>query len=156
MTSLDLVPITALTFDSTELMRADGLYLTMKKGLGEIASVRGSDQIVPGRPGRLVRARMADTLRIELEGLVGGKADAMVPLTEPASYYALVIELVALFDPSKDPAVLSCVLPDGSTATINVRTIPPLLWDETIAGRLANLNVELESVDPAWSIVPPP
>ncbi len=151
MTVLDLVPVTALSFDSTDLMRTDGLFLTIKRGLGEIPSVRGSDQVVPGRAGRIARARVADTLRIELEGIVGGIA-AAAPFTEPVSYYALVLEMKALFDPTKAPAVLSCVLPDGSTATINVRTLPPLLWDEEIAGHFARLNVELESVDPGWVV----
>ena len=155
MTTLDLVPITDLTFDSTVLMRTDGLFLTIKRGIGEIPSVRGSDQIVPGRAGRIARARVADVLRIELEGVVGGKADLVTPVTEPAAYYALVLAMKALFAPTKVPKVLSCVLPDGSTATINARTIPPLLWDEEIAGRLARLNVALESVDPYWVVTPP-
>lgn len=157
MANLDLVPITDLTFDSVVLMRDDGLFLQLKKGIGEIPMVRGVDQVIPRLAGRYPRARVADRMVIELEGLVRGIPDeADDDPSEGEAYYTLVLAMKTLFDPTKAPASLSCVLPDGSTASINVRVVPPLLWDEIIPGRLARLNVSMESVDPDWTLTPPP
>lgn len=153
MANLDLLPIRALTCDGTVVMRDDGLFLSLKKGLGEIPYVRGSDQIVPGLAGRIPRSRIGDRMALELEGLVRGIPDeADNDPSEPVAYYDLVLECRNLFDPTKEPWILSCLLPDGSTASINVRVVPPLLWEELIPGRLARLNVALESVDPTWDI----
>lgn len=156
--TLDLLPHTGLTFDSTSLMRDDlSLFLAIKRGLGEIPTVRGEDQVVPGRAGRIARARVADQMSIELEGWVGGISDDdPVVITEPEAYITLVRELVALFDPTQVPKALACTLADGSTASILVRVSPPLLWDEKIAGRHAKLNVALVSVVPTWTITPAP
>lgn len=152
MPSLALVPVTELTFDSGLLMDDAGLFLQVKRGLGEIPFVRGTDTIVPRRTGRIARARVGDRLSIELEGLVRGIET--LTETEAETYYALVLSVKALFDPTKDPATLSCILPDGSTASILVRVVPPLLWEEIIPGRLARLNVAMESVEPDWTITP--
>lgn len=147
--TLDLLPITDLTFDGTVLMRDDGLFLWLRKGAGEVPGVRGVDVVVPARVGRVARNRVADRLLVELEGIVGGirTDDGIVIVEEPVSYYALVLEMAALFDPTKDPATLSYTLPDSSVISLLARTTPPLLWDETIPGRLARLNVALEVVD---------
>lgn len=153
MPSLDLLPITSLTFDGTLLMRDDRtLYLSLKRGVGEVPTVRGEDVVVPRLAGRVARARVPDRMALELEGLVVGYRDPTDGSpTEPESYYTVVREMRALFDPTKDPALLSGILPDGTLASINVRVVPPLLWDEMIPGRLAKLNVALESVDPDWA-----
>lgn len=147
-------PVTALTFDSTLLERDDGFSLSLKRGLGEVATVRGVDTVIPGRAGRVFRARVADRMALELEGNIIG-IGTFPTSTDAEAYYALVLEAQDLFDPTKDPAVLSCVLPDGSTATINVRVVPPILWDEKVPGLAARLNVALESVDPDWVITAP-
>lgn len=158
MTNLNLVPITALTFASTVLMRTDGLFLQLKRGFGEVPLVRGVDQLVPRRSGRIPRSRVADKLSIELEGYVRGIPDeGDNDPTEPEAYYTLVDELVTLFDPTADERTLSFLHPDGSTRSISCRVVPPLLWDEIIPGRLAKLNVALEAVDdPSWTTTPPP
>jgi hypothetical protein len=153
---VNLVPITGLTFAGTSLMRDDGVFLMLKKGAGEIPSVRGVDTIVPGLTGRVFRNRVADRLVLELEGYVQGQEDPDDhDPTEPEAYYDLVDELVELFDPAADPAALSGTWPDGSIRSIDCRVVAPLLWDEVIHGRLAKLNVALESVSPAWDVTPP-
>jgi hypothetical protein len=151
--NLDLVPITDLTFASTSLMRDDGVFLQLKRGFGEIPTVRGVDQLVPRRAGRIPRSRVAERLDIELEGLVRGIPDeADNDPSEAEAYYALVEELVTLFDPTANERALSFLHPDGTTRSINCRVVPPLLWDEQIPGRLARLNVSLVAVDdPSWS-----
>lgn len=155
MSNLDLLPITTLTCDGTVVMRDDGLFLSIKKGLGEVPSVRGVDQVVPRREGKIARARVGDKMALELEGLVRGIPDeGDDDPSEAAAYYTLVAEVRAIFDPTKDPWVLSVEMPNGDTWSINVRTVPPLLWEEIIPSRLARLNVALESVDPDWTITP--
>lgn len=150
----DPFPVTAVTFDGTSLQRADGsVILEIKRGLGDVPRVRGRDQVVPGLAGRIPRGRIADVLPLELEGIIEG-----VGATEAerrSSFVALRQEMRALFDPTKDPEALACVLEDGSTATINARCVPPLLWEER-PGYIARLNVALESVDPDWDITPEP
>lgn len=134
-------PVTSLTFDGTSLQRLDGSVLfEIKRGLGDIPSVRGVDQIVPGRRGRIRRNRIADALTLELEGVVDAG--------DLAEFAVLRQELHDLFDPEAGDLVLSCLLEDGTTATINALVVPPMLWDEK-AGH-ARVNVALESVDPDW------
>ena len=145
-------PITDLEFDSVPLQRDDlSVVLEIKRGLGGVPTVRGSDQIVPGRSGRIPRARVADVTAIELEGVLEGTGpdDA----SRRADLVALREEMRALFDGTKDPAPLSCVLEDGSTATIDVRVVPPILWDE-LPGYVVRVNVAMESVDPDWTVTP--
>lgn len=156
MANVDLLPHTALTFDGTVLMRDDGLFLAIKKGIGEIPLVRGSDQGVPHRAGRIRRARVADKLLIELEGLVRGIPDETDDdPSEAVAYLALVDEVTSLFDPTgSTERTLSYQAADGTTRSIGCSVVPPLLWEELIPGRLARLNVALEAVeDPTWSIV---
>lgn len=151
MADLELIPIETLVYDGTSLMRDDGLFLAIKRGLGEIPVVRGTDTVVPGQTGRTARARVADRMAIELEGYVRGIGTTGDD--EASAYYDLVLEMQTLFDPTKDPAVLSATLVNGANLTINARAVPPLLWEETILGRLARLNVQLESVDPYWTVL---
>lgn len=150
----ELATIHTLTADGTLIQQtAIGIHLEITRGINELPTVRGSDQVVPGRAGRIARARVADTLTLELEGVV---LAIPVSFTDPdggISFRTLMATLRALFNRTKDPWVLEGVLEDGSTAEINVRCVDYVV-DEKVAGKEAEIKVALESVDPDWVITP--
>lgn len=145
MTSPDLIQI---TFSSTPLFDSDGhLRCRFLKGWpGETPMVRGEDDVIAAATGRSFYAKVGDHLDIELEV-------AIAEVSESA-FRAEMSTLYALFDATAAPAVLSAVLEDGSTATINAYVVPPVLTRELVVGLAAQLDVALISIDPTWVIVP--
>jgi hypothetical protein len=67
-----------------------------------------------------------------------------------ANFRANAHAVRTLFDPTAEPADLVAALEDGSTATIAARTLNAV-WDQR-APEIAAVSIELESVDPDWSI----
>lgn len=145
------VAVIGLTFDGTDVQDADfGIFLEIVRGLNEGASVRGTDWVVPGRAGRIAGNREGDRLPIELRGVVMG--DGVGLAAQRADFAALREQVRALFPTDGDPAPLVATLEDGSTATIQARTINRA-WIDGDAD--AELSIEMESVDPDWVIEPP-
>lgn len=69
-------------------------------------------------------------------------------LTEAAqrsSFAALRQVVRVLFAPTANPGALVATLENGTTATIQARTLPTPLWDQLVPA-LARLSVELEAV----------
>lgn len=144
--------ITSLEYAGTALRHANLDYvLWLTRGLDSSALVRGEDDIVPHRAGRTPRSRVADVRIIELEGWVLAHGDTVAE--HVANYRASLEELRALFDPALAPRTLSAVLEDGSLATIEARTLSYVATGR-VAGHVAELAVQLESVDPEWVIEP--
>lgn len=139
-----------LTFGGTDLQQNPiGIFLEIVEGLAGTATVRGTDTVVPGLAGRIARNRQPDTRRIELRGLVAGTG--ATEALQQDSFWDLVATLRALFDPTDSPASLVATLPNGTTATILARTLPTMVWDQTLPA-LARVTIELESVAPTWTI----
>lgn len=152
---MSTVVVVELTLDGTPLFTDDGTrwFRIVRGHPGSPPAVRGSDKVIPHAPGAVPRSRVASHLDIELEGHQfapeGDLDDAR------AAFRIGVTELLELFDGSLAPRTLSALLEDGSTATIDVRVTPPVLVDEheREQGLVADINVGLRSVDPAWVIV---
>jgi hypothetical protein len=144
--------VTELTYDSEELQPSSLDYvLWVIRGLNDIPSVRGTDQVVPTRTGQVERNRKADKLAIELKGYVlanGDDVDATV-----ANFRGSVETLKGLFDPALASRVLAATLEDGSAASINARVVG-LAMPEVVPGHVAEVSVSMESLDPYWVITP--
>lgn len=129
-------------------------------GLDGIFDVRGSDTIIPGKDGREVRSRTADSMTVVLHGMVFGTPGGA---GVSGSYSARMAELKDVgFYPVTDPIPLT-IHPDavgvggrvgaGETATLNVRFLrivgPPAVGDQ-----VRQFDIELECVDspPEWVI----
>lgn len=145
------VAVIGLTFDGTDIQQNPlGIFLEIVRGLNEGPSVRGTDTVVPARPGRIARNREADVWRIELRGYISG-----IDTDEEgqrADFRTLVNIIKTLFDPTSMPAPLVATLEDGSEATIQARALPSPVWDQVVPS-MARLSIELEAVED-WVIVP--
>lgn len=132
-----------------------GIHLEITRGINEPPAARGVDQVVPHRTGRIPRARVNDVLQLELEGFVLAIPDADDDPDGGISFRTQMAELRAVFARNRDPWVLTGVLEDGSTATINVRCTD-YAAPEPVSGQVAEPKIALESVDPDWVITPAP
>lgn len=144
------VAVVGLVYDTVDLQASDfRLFLEIERGLNEPVEVRGRDTLVPGRAGRIARARVADRLDIELRGFVFG---AGANETAQRSDFAALRQIVRnLFDPRKMPVNLVATLENGTTATIAARPLPGILWQKVIPTHY-RISVPLESVAPDWAI----
>lgn len=149
--STTIAPVKDLTYGGTDIQDLRGIYLEIVSGLAEPPSVRGADTVVPGRPGRIRRNRVADTQPIELRGWVCGDGDGEA--AQRADFATNRAAFRALFSPTAGDRVLSCTLEDGSTATINASALAATIWNQ-IVPTYAEVSVRLESVDPDWVITP--
>lgn len=140
------------TYRSTGLVHVTlDWVLWITRGLNDAPTVRGTDVTVPAKAGRLVRNRVADVLVIEMQGYV--LAHGATVADTVANYRASVEALRALFDPTLTPGELELTLEDGGTGLINARTLD-LNMTERVPSHVAEVRVQLESVDPTWVITP--
>jgi len=152
---VSLIPI---TFDGTALYSTDLTIVSRftRGSPGEPPQVRGTDDTVPGRPGRVPYPRVADVLPIGL--LVRIQPSPTLTTSQSlAAIETLRRSLLTLFTPGV-PRVLSAALKDGATATINADVLPPVLVKDLIPdapGFILEFDVALESVDPGWAVEPP-
>lgn len=146
----NIAAVRDLTADGYLLQQDEiGIHFEITRGLNELPTVRGADDIVSHRTGRVARSRVADVLDLELTGFVMGIGSDMTACR--ASYRGLIQALQAVFDPTKDPWTLSCTLEDGTAASITVRAV-----DMAVTGGIpelgsAEMKVALESIGPGWS-----
>lgn len=136
-----------LTYDSQDIQDIDGIFLDLHKGgPGEIADIRGIDDIIPGLDGRTVRNRRVDKRTIELRGFVRGTGSDEAAQRE--DYWDNRIALAALFDPTEVNNLVA-TLPGGLEYTISARTQPPFVLNQRVPS-FAEVSIVLESVDPDW------
>lgn len=144
------VAIIGLTFRATDIQSLPtGVFLELVDGIAAPPSVRGADTVVPGRSGRIAKARVGDVWSGELRGLVTGAGS-----TEAAMRDALADlreTMRALFDPTLLPGALVATLENGDTATIQARALPGQIW-EIVVPSMYRVSIEVESVDPYWVI----
>lgn len=136
--------VIGLTFASTDLQESPiGVFLEIVRGIAESPTVRGVDTTVPGLAGRIARARISDTLTIELRGYVAG-----VGTTESdqrTSFASKRAALRTLFDPTLAPAALVATLEDASTLTVIARALPTAVWQQIVPS-MAQVSFELEAL----------
>lgn len=150
----ELATITALTYDATSVQQLPiGIHLELVRGISEPPAVRGSDDTVAARAGRVAYNRVADVLPLELAGIVLGiGADDEAQRSSFRSLMGSLRDLLAAGTIA--PKVLAGTLEDGSSATINARVIDYQVT-ERIRSQAAEVRVALESVDPDWVITAP-
>jgi hypothetical protein len=142
--------IIAMTYRGVDLQPADlHFFFELQIGLNELSEVRGEDTLIPDAIGMQPRNRRATRRYIELEGFVAGAgADEAA---QRANFRDTMDTLQDLFDNTLQPGVLSLLTEDGSTRTINARTLNILPGTEGIPS-YRSLNIAMESVDPDWSV----
>jgi hypothetical protein len=141
--------VIGLTYRGTDIQDPDGIFLELLRGLRERGEVRGTDRVVPNAAGQVPYNRVAHRRVIHLRGWVVGTG--ATDAARKSDFVANAAAYDALFDPTLDPGELVATLEDGSTATIDARTLPGDIWDH--AGPVAAIvDVELESVDPDWVV----
>jgi len=145
--------VVGLTYRGTDIQDTDGIFLEIYRGLIEPVEVRGVDLIVPSRSGQIVRNRKGHRLGIGLRGWIRG-VDASAPIDEAGDRSDFATNRAAfrtLFDPTLDPGALVATLEDGSSRTIDARTLNVI--PDQVVPTFVRVDVELESVDPDWTVV---
>lgn len=143
------VAVIGLTYAATDVQEADlGVFLELVRGLNELPAVRGMDVVVPGRRFRIPRNRIADTLILELRGMVRGEgADEDA---QRADFRNKVDALQVLFSTERVPADLVATCEDLTVRTISCRPVN-LAWSQILPSYAA-LSVELEAFED-WTVV---
>lgn len=153
MTNAISYTLADLTFDGTDLQRSNlTVHLDVTVGLDEVPNYRGVDTIIPTLDGRVSRLWRADSLDIELSGIVQGTGS-----TEDdrlGSFRDIVEELKTLFQPGGGPSVLTGLGKDGATYSINAKPVQQgaLRWGPQTLPGVRELTVILISLDPAWDV----
>lgn len=142
--------LTGLTFDSEDLQDYPRIYCWVRKGMYETPSVRGTDVIVPGLPGRFEGGRENDVLPLVLECHLTADLAAYPTMDDVwADFTDRVVAFRELMAPNRSRAALVAGLPDGSTSrTIQARPLNTSLIKE-IPGEYVALSIEMEG-DGDW------
>lgn len=138
----------ALTYASHDIQDINGIFLEIKRGLNEIAEVRGRDNVSPGATGLFARNRKKSRRTILLEGWVRGEGNTEA--NQRSDFRDNVQTLQGWFDATSF-ANLVATGEDGSTNTISARTMPPMVWRQ-VTPSMALVSIELESVAPDWTV----
>lgn len=139
--------VIGITYRGTDVQDVDGIFLEIYSGLNERVDVRGVDRVVPGSAGQVAYNRRGHRRGIGLRGFVRGSgANEDVQRDD---FRANVDVYDSLFDPTLDPGALVLTLEDGTTRSIDARTLPGDIWDQKLP-TFASVDVKLESVDPDW------
>lgn len=142
-----------LTYDGTDIQDLDGLFLEITQGLDDSpTSVRGVDVTVPGADGQTARPRRFHERRIVLAGFVRGSG--FDTEDRQADYRANVRDMLVLFETgggaAYTPADLVVTLEDGSTQTVQARTLS-VITVPVIPSEYSSVSVELLVVA-AWTV----
>jgi hypothetical protein len=147
--------VSSLTFRSLDLHSAEGpndvgIRLQITVGFLARPETRGEDYIVAARVGRSSGDRISDTLKLVLEGTVRGST-----VEEWRTYTDLL--WAVLDENGAEPGELEAGegylgLASGQTATINARVRNVIPGPIRAGGMLQSWSIELESIDPAWSV----
>lgn len=141
-----------LTFDGVDLQRSDlSVHLDLLEGLNDGLDVRGEDTVIPTARGRVARNRKADMRHLLLAGLIQGEGSSEA--LRLASWQSIRDELEATFDPEGLPATLSGVALDGSTRTIEARTVSSMYAPSEVPG-VGTISFQLEAAEPDWQVTP--
>lgn len=137
--------VVGLNWDGFDVQRADlDIFIEIAEGLDDLPDVRGGDQVIPFRTGRLPVRSIADFRPIIGNGWIAGSNS-----TPRAKYRGYLDALKAKLDPTSEPRVLAATLEDGTTRWI--RAIPRnLLPGPGIGGEFRTFSIEWKACDPYW------
>lgn len=137
--------VIGLTYAGTDIQESDlGIFLEIYRGLSEVPTVRGRDTTVPARAFTIPRNRVADSLTIELRGLVRGEGASEA--AQRSDFRSKVDSLRTLFAPTRDPAALVATCEDGSVREILCRPLPTQVWSQQVP-TLASVSIELAAYE---------
>lgn len=142
--------VVGLTYRGTDIQDVDGIYLEIYRGLIEPVEVRGQDLIVPAYSGQIVRNRLGHRKGIGLRGWIRG-VGATDEDDDRADFATNRATFNTLFDTTLEPGALVASLEDGSSKTIDARTLNVI--PDVQVPTLVYVDIELESVDPDWTVV---
>ncbi len=139
--------VIGLVWDGHDLQRADlDVFFEITEGLDTLPEVRGEDQIIPFRVGRLPGLRIPHRRVIDATGHVMGPADA----TAKAAFRAYVDEVKGWMDPTIGERVLVATLEDGSIRWITCAA-RNIMGGEGWASEYRAMSLEWEALsDPLW------
>lgn len=141
------IAVVNLNWDGHDLARPDlDVFFDLAEGLDTLPEVRGEDQLIPFRAGRLPSSRLPHRRPIVANGHIAGTAGA----SARASFRAYVDEVKGWMDPTAGERVLVATLEDGSTRWITCAA-RNLLPGDGWAGEYRAMSLEWEAVsDPLW------
>jgi hypothetical protein len=141
------VAVIGLVFDGHDLQRPDlNVFFEITEGLDDLPEVRGEDQLIPFRAGRLPGLRLPHRRPIVAVGHVMGPADE----TAKAAFRAYVDEIKGRLDPTAGERILVATLEDGSTRSITCAA-RNLIGGEGFLSEYRAFSIEWEAVaDPMW------
>ena len=150
-----------LTFGGTDIKvstarTGGGIYLDVVSGFDGVAEVRGTDIVIPGRPGLTPLSRVKHRRLIELRGYVYGNPGAASFAAQQQDYRTHVTTLQGLIDP--DDAAKSLVVTTpylglaAGSKSINARFLNAI-WDVVEMGVFCRVSIQLEAVGnpPDWA-----
>lgn len=139
------VGVIGLAYDGYDLQRSDlNVMFAITEGLDELPVVRGADDIIPFRAGRLPQKRTADHRPIVATGWIAGAAPS-----PQLSYRAYLDGLKTVLDPTREASVLQATLPGGEVrwTTAVARSV---IGGDPIGYEFRPLSIEWEALDPFW------
>lgn len=142
MTSL--IAVIGITFDGVDVQDIDGLFLEIVGGLSDSPTVRGIDVTIPGAAGQVARPRKFHERRPLLQGWIRGFGPNQDE--RQAVYRQGITAMLELFDATAVPAPLVLMLEDGSTASVDARTLQ-VATVELVKGEYANVSIEMLAVE---------
>lgn len=150
-----------LTFGGTDIHDVTGIYLELIGGFDGVAEVRGTDIVIPGRPGMTPLSRVAHRRLIDLRGWVTGSGagfsgGSTAAETEREDYRANIVIFQALFAPTDAAKSLVVTAPylglASGSKTISARFLNAI-WGDPIGDVFRPVSVQLEAVGnpPDWA-----
>lgn len=150
--------MSSLTVGGLELrdLSAGYWFEIINGGPDDIATVRGTDDIVPGASGRASGAWAKDVRTLRLHGIVAGEATESVTAAE--SFRTRMDALVAKMDPTALVDVVAYApylgLASGKTATLSDCRPQNITGNPSYGDEVREMILELQSIDspPDWVV----
>jgi hypothetical protein len=123
----------------------------LTRGLYSGLEVRGKDTLIPAAAGLVEQNRLRHRRVLEVEGFVQGVGADLA--AQAADFESAMAQVNQDFDPTLGAGTLVVTLQDGSSMSIEARTLPETLeGDDEIPTRL-DLKFSLEAVGDDWVAV---
>ena len=142
-----------LSFRSLDL-QTDNLKMDLYRGYFEPPEVRGTDDVIPGRPGRDEQIREADKLALRIEGYVVGTGSTEDERSQ--SWHEATMALMAVLDRTLASGALIVSAPylglPSGTRTIMAKTVNMIGGPAEACMSLQRWSIDLEAIGspPVW------
>lgn len=140
------VAVIGLIWDGFDLQRPDlDILFEITEGLDSLPEMRGEDQVIPFRSGRLAAPRLADRRPVVVTGWIAGPAGSSAAVI----YRGYLDSLKSRLDPTGPPGILVATLEDGSKRWISA--VPRnLIGGDALGSDFRAFSIEWEALDPYW------